>query len=354
MSHQFALQASAVDKPESDLLRVHFDRHSSVPLYRQLKYHIAHAISTGRLIQGAPLPSVRAAGQALDLAAATVQKAYAELQRDGLITSEQGRGAFVAKLESPAVLGVEEKVSALRDLVLPGILQAQTLGFTREEIADTMNALLGPDQGGPIPKVVFVGRTLGLAQKYVGLLKEGLVGVGCEIMGVDFASIERSNGLDEHMPVHMLVSMVSQFPRVREIGNAYGVRTYGLTVELTDETKRRIMAIPVDARIGLITNSEFLSNTRSIVDALIWVPDLVAVASEDPHRVDKLMRDRDWILHTASTVDVATQAAPSGARMIVLESTPMSASVVHLAQLLHSIRQESRFGAPHESEAWVP
>lgn len=339
MNHEFALQTSAVDRPEGSVLRVHFDRQSSVPLYRQLKFHIAHAISLGRLLPGAQLPSVRTAGKTLNLASATVQKAYAELQRDGLITSNPGRGAFVARLESPP--HSEEADAALRDILMPAILQARILGFTPQTIESTVKDLLPLDTDThKQPRVIFVGRNEEIAREFVEHLKRDLAGVPCEILPVDFERIEAPGALDDFMPVHILVSMVSQYPRVRQIGNRYGVHSYGLTIELNDHTKGLIMAIPVDAKIGLITDSMFLSNTRATIESLIWAPDLVAVASEDMERARSRLADREWILHAHATAGMAAEIAPAGANLISLETIPMPASVTHLAQLLHSILRD--------------
>lgn len=347
MSHAFALHNSVVDGSESSVLRVHFDRQSPVPLYRQLKFHIAHAISMGRLLHGAQLPSVRVAGKTLNLAPATVQKAYAELQRDGFITSDPGRGAFVARLESPP--HSEGAEVALRDLLMPTILQARLLGFDPHDIETTVKRLLPLDSAQRLqPRVVFVGRNEAIAKKFVELLSQGLAGVPCELLPVDFTTLERPGALDDFMPVHMLVSMVSQFPRVREVGDRYGVHSYGLTIELNDQTKSLIMAIPVGAKIGLITDSMFLSNTQATVESLIWTPHLVAVASEDADRARAKLADREWILHTQATTEMATDVAPPGSRLISLEPVPMPASVAHLAQLLHAIQRDELNGAPQQ------
>jgi len=338
MSRQFALRDSAIDGPESDVLRVHFERQSPVPLFQQLKYHIVHAISTGRLPQGAPLPSVRAAAQALGLAAATVQRTYSELQRDGLIVSESGRGMFVARLEIPSDIEVEGKDGALRDLLLPTILQAQVLGFDAEEIVATVRELVEAGQHGTRPKVIFVGRYPAVAERYVTLLKEGLAGVGCELVGVDFPTITKPGALEEYLPADLLVSMVSQFAQVREIGERYGVPTFGLTVELHDDVKRKIMEIPEDARIGLLVEAEFLSNTRSMVEHLTWASELVAVASEDVEKAREALKGCDWILHSSHASDVAAEIAEPGTNLVKLETISMPAAVVHLAQLLISMR----------------
>jgi 2-aminoadipate transaminase len=78
------------------VLDIALQRHSGVPLYRQVVDQIAARITNGSLPPGARLPPVRELAAALDLTRLTVHSAYTELQARGLIESHVGRGSFVA------------------------------------------------------------------------------------------------------------------------------------------------------------------------------------------------------------------------------------------------------------------
>jgi GntR family transcriptional regulator len=69
---------------------------AELPIYRQIMRQISDAIAGGRLKPGDKLPSHRELGSRLVIAPLTVKKAYDELERDGVIRSERGRGTFVA------------------------------------------------------------------------------------------------------------------------------------------------------------------------------------------------------------------------------------------------------------------
>jgi len=68
---------------------------SKVPMYEQIVTQVKQHIMTGRLKDGDPIPSMRTLAKTLQVSVITVQKAYEELQRAGLIESLAGRGTFI-------------------------------------------------------------------------------------------------------------------------------------------------------------------------------------------------------------------------------------------------------------------
>ena len=70
---------------------------SDVPIYRQIVDQVCRAIATGELAPGAQLPSVRALAEQLVINPNTVRKTYADLIREGILESHQGKGVFVAR-----------------------------------------------------------------------------------------------------------------------------------------------------------------------------------------------------------------------------------------------------------------
>ena len=74
---------------------------SELPIYRQLMRQITDAIAGGRLRPGDKLTSQRELAEQLVIAPLTVKKAYDELEREGLIRTERGRGTFVTAAASP-------------------------------------------------------------------------------------------------------------------------------------------------------------------------------------------------------------------------------------------------------------
>lgn len=73
------------------------DRLGRKPIYEQIIEQTELMIASGVLQPGDQLPSVRALSQTLSANPNTLQKAYAELEREGITTSAPGNGRFIGK-----------------------------------------------------------------------------------------------------------------------------------------------------------------------------------------------------------------------------------------------------------------
>ena len=87
------------------------DPGSHVPIYLQIADGIRAAVAAGVYRPGEVLPSLRAMATEIHVNPNTVQRAYDELEREGLVYSQRGRGLFVAEqgaafAQSPAGDGV--------------------------------------------------------------------------------------------------------------------------------------------------------------------------------------------------------------------------------------------------------
>ena len=65
------------------------------PIYEQIVSQIKNMIMSEELLAGDSLPSMRSLAKSIHVSIITVQRAYEELQRDGFIETEIGRGTYV-------------------------------------------------------------------------------------------------------------------------------------------------------------------------------------------------------------------------------------------------------------------
>jgi DNA-binding transcriptional regulator YhcF (GntR family) len=72
------------------------DARSAVPPYEQLRSQVRELVLTGSLGAGSQLPPIRQLARDLGLAPGTVARAYAELERDGLVVARGRHGTVVA------------------------------------------------------------------------------------------------------------------------------------------------------------------------------------------------------------------------------------------------------------------
>jgi GntR family transcriptional regulator len=68
------------------------------PLHAQISRQIRAKILTGDLDGGAALPSIRGLAKGQRVSVITIQRAYDDLEREGLVRSRRGKGFWVAPL----------------------------------------------------------------------------------------------------------------------------------------------------------------------------------------------------------------------------------------------------------------
>ncbi|KAA8817588.1 PLP-dependent aminotransferase family protein [Bifidobacterium callitrichos] len=83
-------------------MRLTVDRHSGVPMYRQLAAQLRESIVSGALAEGYRLPPERELAARLEVNRTTVLQAYQQLKDEGLIASKVGKGTFVLPATSAA------------------------------------------------------------------------------------------------------------------------------------------------------------------------------------------------------------------------------------------------------------
>lgn len=72
------------------------DNRSGLPIYDQIYSQIKEQILTGALEENAPLPSIRGLAKDLQISVITTKRAYDELEREGFIYTQLGKGSFAA------------------------------------------------------------------------------------------------------------------------------------------------------------------------------------------------------------------------------------------------------------------
>lgn len=72
-----------------------FSQTDKRPMYQQIMDHIVQRIAVGDWPPNTPLPSIRELAAASNVSVITVKRAYLELEREGVIVTQQGKGSWV-------------------------------------------------------------------------------------------------------------------------------------------------------------------------------------------------------------------------------------------------------------------
>lgn len=115
-------------------MELRIEAESKAPIYVQIEEQIRALIAAGKLRSGDQLPTIRQLATDLRVNYNTVARAYLNLDRDGVITTQRGRGTFVAGQpdEQQMIRLREEK---LRAVLRAALDEARHLGYTPDEVA---------------------------------------------------------------------------------------------------------------------------------------------------------------------------------------------------------------------------
>ena len=101
------------------------------PIYEQIKDGLRHLVVTGAVEPGEKLPSVRALAATLAINPNTIQRAYNDLESEGYLVTQPGKGSFAAGHTQCDPKRRENLLQSFDEAVT----ELQGLGLTAEELA---------------------------------------------------------------------------------------------------------------------------------------------------------------------------------------------------------------------------
>lgn len=109
------------------------------PIYDQIASQIKDMIMSGRLEEGASLPSMRVLAKELRISVITTKRAYEELERDGFIETVTGRGSFVASRNLELIR--EEQFRRTEEHLMNAVDIARSSGIGLDELTEVLQTL---------------------------------------------------------------------------------------------------------------------------------------------------------------------------------------------------------------------
>ena len=113
---------------------------SDEPLHAQISRQIRSKILSQDITGGAALPSIRGLAREQRVSVITVQRAYDDLEREGLVRSRRGKGFWVMTLpeERKKKMAVERFSIALEELVRHASADGLSADEMRRVLADLL------------------------------------------------------------------------------------------------------------------------------------------------------------------------------------------------------------------------
>ena len=101
------------------------------PIYLQIMEQIRQRVAVGDWAEGRAIPSIRQLAVDLQVSVITVKRAYLELEREGVIVTQQGKGSHVAS--SPG-LGARLREQELEKHLEQALRLADMLGIRHKDL----------------------------------------------------------------------------------------------------------------------------------------------------------------------------------------------------------------------------
>src|SRR3954462_15913963 len=114
-------------------------QNKGVPVYVQLREQILALIGRGALQPGSQLPTMRQVAVHLKIDLNTVQRAYAELERDGVLAKLRGVGTCVTEAPPPP----KNTRRQVQDFAFKVAGEARGAGIALEDLAQALAKLSG-------------------------------------------------------------------------------------------------------------------------------------------------------------------------------------------------------------------
>ena len=114
------------------------------PIYIQIVEKLKAEIVSGRLKQGERLPSVRELAVMARVNPNTMQKAFVELENEGLVYTERTNGKFVTT-NKELITKIQKELA--KDKVINFLIDMKNIGITENEARNYLQELGGGNNG---------------------------------------------------------------------------------------------------------------------------------------------------------------------------------------------------------------
>ena len=112
---------------------------SGVPIYEQIEEQIKTQIMSGALSAGDILPSMRVLAKDLKISIITTKRAYEDLERDGYISTVQGKGCYVNAVNENLIR--ENMLFDIQELFETAVDKAAIGRITLDELSETLKII---------------------------------------------------------------------------------------------------------------------------------------------------------------------------------------------------------------------
>jgi len=299
------------------------NRQSQLPIHVQLKAQLSHLIQAGQLAPGTQLPTVRQLAGFLRINRNTAARVFADLERDGYLSCEKGRGTFVAQ-RLPGKEAHPPRMSTLAKLVDETLDRATCLGFGAAEFAAAIytRAHAGPAEPPGKLKALFMECNRPQLHAFSRELEETLP---LDVDTMLIADLEREYGRSPGF-LKRYALVITTFWHIHEVQSLLrkaNVEVVGLMAEASLDTLMRLTALPEGTKVGVACNEWTGSQNvkLSIENAGLRNIQLVMGCGAEPESLKRMLKGARIVVCSSLVAKKIRNLAPKGMEIIVDDRT---------------------------------
>ena len=312
-------------------VRLQVDRHSPIPIRRQLTEQLKHVIEGGAVPPDQALPSIRELAGFLGINPNTIARVIADLKHSGYVEARAGKGVFVAST-LPARPSPNRRQSFLRDVAI----RAAALGMTANDVAVGVLSVAGVR-----PAVVQGMVTVLLVECSPRELDFFAAKLEAELpVRVDKVLLKQlATTVRRRKPAGRWAAAVTSFchlPAVERRLDGLGIPVIALLAEAHLETLHSLAQLPAGTRVGVIAAAAETAHSLEHSIANASLPNLTIVGACPPEeaRMRGLVRRVDVIICSGSAAERVRRLPGEAVRVIIDERALDPRAIEMLATVL--------------------
>lgn len=319
-------------------MKINLDRKLPISLHEQLKGQIKYSIVYGQINSGDPLPSVRELADELEVAPLTIARVYKELTKEGFLVSRPRLGTFVGDIDK--ITGVGDLNPSQQNLHLifeNSLRQARLLGYTNDEIRNTVQDLLSGNTNQSCPTIILVGNFPRTTEIYANKVHSILSGVNVKVIPVILSELKSnlSDYSEMFRRAKFTISVPTRLNEVRTLLEPKYSRVVTVAFQISPDTRRELSEISPDTRLGIITTyPEFLKTMLEEVQAYgILNTHPICAVKDQTDQINDMFTQIDMLLYASGSEDII-HTFPSHIPTIEFLHSPVPELVNRLRYLL--------------------
>jgi len=324
-------------------IHLQVDKHSPIPIRRQLTEQLKHVIEAGGVPPDQPLPSIRELAGFLGINPNTIARVIEDLKRSGYVEARRGKGVFVAPAP-PGRRSPGRRQGFLRDVVI----RAAALGMTADDVAVGVSSLAGvrPAAVQGTVAVLLVECSPPELDFFARALEAHLP---VRVDKVLLAELARAVGRQK--PARRWGAAVTSFchlPAVERRLRGMGIPVIALLAEAHLETLHRLAQLPSGTRVGVVSAAVETAHNleHSIANAGLPNIALVGTCPVEGAALGRLVRRVDVIVCSSTAAERVREVAGRAVHVIIDDRALDQRAIEMLATVLVQQNGERTTAAP--------